>query len=133
MADWPTYLFAALLIGMSLALLAHHLAQWREQHTLTDTQVRAFLQRQFRRRSIASSLIGVTGVALIVGLWIESTLPALLFWTTVLAVVLLILALAVQDAFASRRFADQAVAEELQRLLEEHQPLEDDSDPDEDP
>ena len=65
-------LFGAALVAISLGLLAGHWNAWRAvDHGGLPERERLFFQRQFRRRTHTSGAIGLVGLLIISGLWLE--------------------------------------------------------------
>jgi len=85
---WQAPLFSLLLVGLSLGMIIVHRRIFRmaiEQEL--DESESQYLHQQYRRRMLASSLIGVVGLALWIGLSVRHPAIALCFWTAVSAVV----------------------------------------------
>jgi hypothetical protein len=99
---WPTILLAVSLLAVSAGMMALHVRAWRGRREEASGEAdRDFYRSQFRRRMQTSALVGVVGLALVAGLWIEGPLTMLCFWGGVLAVALWIAALAIADAVRS--------------------------------
>jgi hypothetical protein len=106
---WPSIVFGSLLLVISCGLIAAHLVA-RRSHALAelDEQEATYRRRQFRRRMQASALIGVVGLAVLGGLWVEGPPEEALYWCGVLLVVIWILFLAGADAASTQSFFREA-------------------------
>lgn len=120
-----TQLFGYLLVAVSAALLALHWQQWRD---LRGARMRlrewGHLRAQLQRRSVASGLIGVVGAAItLVDRVPREPLPMTTYLVALLAGAVLILAIALADMRATRRWRDseqlELVARELKRAATE--------------
>jgi len=113
-------MFGLLLIGLSAFLLAAHWQLWRESvpHGHEDQRARDYLVRTARRRTVASSLVGIIGMALMAYETVPRTplsITAYLFSLVLLTC--WTLWLACLDLFASRRFqADQQLDQIAEHL-----------------
>lgn len=117
---WRTIVFAALLILLSAGLLASHVLG-RRRYLREDLAVeeREYRRRQWRRRIQASTLIGLVGLAVLGGLWVDGPPWEALYWTTVLLAVIWILVLAMADVSSTRSF----FSEVERRRADEHAAL----------
>jgi hypothetical protein len=102
------------LIGLSVVLVAAHMRSSRHDAG-SDPCEAGFHRRQYRRRMLASSLIGAVGLALLAGIRLEETLLAAAYWMVIMAVVVWIAALALIDLACSRAYFDQLRAEQLRQ------------------
>lgn len=115
-----TYALGLLLVGLSAALLATHWQQWpgtrKTEHS--DARWQSHFTRMVRRRTVASSLVGVIGVTLMSFETVPRTPMSITAY--LLALVLMtcwILWLASLDMLANRRFHDDQQLEEIAREL----------------
>lgn len=125
---WSQIAFAFCLLVLSAALIWHHLKSRRETESedLEDSD-RDFFRRQFRRRMLVSSLIGVVGAAIFAGIWIGQPLALLVLWGAIVLVVCGIGMLGVVDWMALRVYYQRmkrrhtvehkALRDELKRIL----------------
>lgn len=111
-----------ILVAISAMLLAVHWQQWHEAALAAGRKIdtRLFLLRQLRRRLVASSLVGVVGLALIVRELVPRTpLSYVAYLLSLVFAAGWIMWLGLVDWRASRRFrAEQQLnhlANELQR------------------
>jgi heme exporter protein D len=105
---WTNLAFAVFLIVVSAVLLCTHVRAWREtQRGDSDDKAVDFLRRQFRRRMQASLMIGVVGLTVIAGLWIEEGVISVFYWSGVLLIVVWIAILAIADLVNSRFYLNQ--------------------------
>ena len=63
----------------------------------------AFAWRQFRRRIQVSLMIGIVGIAILIGQFFESPTTVAVFWTGVILLLFWILALAMADILATQQ------------------------------
>lgn len=113
---WSSIFFGVFLIALSVCLLVSHAKSWRTLREEEDNE-RAidFYGRQFRRRMQASGMLGIVGVAMIVGIWIDAqndTILSVIFWCVVLLIVAWIGVLAVADWISSRFYFEQVRADQ---------------------
>jgi hypothetical protein len=121
MKDLSGFIVALILVATSVALIVRHVRVWKrlKEEELDERELN-FRRRQFRRRVQTSAMIGLLGVAIVVGqlLLKDVDKPLLKFqvyyWIGVLALLLWILLLAVADmvatsAYYSRERSDFAV------------------------
>lgn len=102
-----------LLVGFSAVLLA---VQWQES-TDRDSQPDWFRRSQARRRTLASTLIGLLGLAIIARSGVPATPWPMTFYLFGLTIgALWVLGLGLMDMIASRRLRDDQA---MQRLAEE--------------
>jgi hypothetical protein len=102
---WPTIVFGAALLLLSAGLIISHLIAQRSYNTAEmEADERSYRGSQFRRRMQASALIGVVGVAVLGGLWIDGPPGEALYWCGVLLVVIWICLLAGADAASTQSF-----------------------------
>lgn len=117
-----SYSLGLLLVGLSAVLLAMHWRQWRDSQAgqLEGSRWQLHLARALRRRTVASSLLGVIGVCLMAFETVPRTPKSI---TAYLLVLLLMtcwtLWLACLDMLANRRFHEEEqldqIADELSR------------------
>ena len=119
-----TYALGLLLVGLSAALLASHWHQWRRPRTEHDQRGFVHIARTLRRRTVASSLVGVIGLTLMAFETVPRTPVSITAY--LLALVLMtcwILWLACLDFYAARRFHEEQqldrIAEQLRRAKAE--------------
>jgi hypothetical protein len=119
MKDLSSYVVSLILVATSIALIVQHVRVWKRL-SVEDLDERElnFRRRQFRRRVQTSAMIGVLGVAIVVGQLllgiVHSAKFQVYYWIGVLALLLWILLLAVADMVAtsvyySRERSDFAV------------------------
>lgn len=117
-----TIIMGLVLIAISVVLLASHWRQWQTAQLRADGDgdFRLFLHQQLRRRTVASSLAGIVGLALVAFEQVPHTpwsITAYLFSLVLAASWMLFLGLA--DLRATRKFHDRRqldkIAVELRR------------------
>ncbi len=102
---WTTIAFGCMLILASLGLVVSHvLARRSHESEHLDTEERKYRQLQFRRRMQASILIGVAGLAILAGTWVDGPPIEALYWCGVLLVVVWIVWLAAADFASTQSF-----------------------------
>ena len=115
------FVISLALLGISGLLIDAHLRTWREAResaTLADRDKR-FAQSMFRRRMVASAMIGGIGAAIGVGPIVPREPLALAFYlATLLAGCVWILLLAMLDIWATRRHYQRVRTEQLSKQLQ---------------
>ncbi|MBW3597063.1 MAG: hypothetical protein KY475_07285 [Planctomycetes bacterium] len=102
---WPTIAFGVFLILLSAGLVCSHIAAERRRRTEDlEAGEREYRRRQWRRRMQASTLIGLVGVAVLGGLWVEGPPLEALYWLGVLLAAIWILVLAGADVVSTQSF-----------------------------
>jgi|GEM_PF-6676251 len=113
-----TYALGLLLVGLSAVLLAAHWQSWRQPQPHRSQRWQKYAAHQVRRRTVASSLIGLVGAALMA---CETVPPTPLSITSYLLALVLatcwILWLACLDFWASRRFQEDQQLDQLAAQL----------------
>lgn len=111
-----------MLVGLSAALLASHWQQRgpRSERLPVSRQRYLFLRRQLRRRTVASSLVGLVGLAMVAFDRVSHTpLSITVYLVGLLVAACCILGLGIIDILATKRFRQreqfEQLAEELQR------------------
>ena len=105
---WTNIAFAAFLMVVSGVLLATHNRSWRQaQSEDHDDKATDFHWRRYRRRMQASAMIGIVGLTVGIGAWIEDTLLSAIYWSVVFLIVVWIVILAAADLVSSRFFLNQ--------------------------
>jgi hypothetical protein len=104
---------------LSLGLLAWHWNSWRQSdHGGLPEREQLFYRRQFRRRVLASGMLGVIGLLMTASLWIQETSAQLTFWLGILFALLWVILLAITDWWASRtHFGRDQVLQTVEREL----------------
>ncbi len=99
MSPWPNLVAAIALGGISAALVA-----WTEHHRrstrwsdLTERDAH-FLRRRYRLRALTGYAIGAIGLAVVLGVWIEHPIVAVVYWTGVALLACAIVVAAMIDA-----------------------------------
>jgi len=103
---WTSIVFGLLLITGSAFLFVRNQLAWRATRTSQHDAIELeFLQRQYRRRTQANIIMGIVGVAVIVGIWLTNTIVAAFFWMAVILIVgwMALLAIADQSLIHIRR------------------------------
>ena len=105
---WSNLLVAGLLIVLAVALMTWHAAAWRTTREMErDEKALDFYRRQCRRRMQASAMLGIVGLGVAGGLWIDAqgdTILSIMYWCAVLLIVLWIGVLAAADWISSRYY-----------------------------
>lgn len=120
-----THVIGLLLVGISAALLASHWQLWRDpQQRGGDNRRQLHAVRTLRRRTVASSLVGLIGVTLMAFETVPRTplsITAYLF--SLVLMTCWIFWLGCLDLWASRRFQEdchlEQIADELRQLDQE--------------
>jgi hypothetical protein len=102
-----TSVFSLLLIGLSGVMLDLHRRKWRKaEHDMSlSASERRYALSQFRRRTQASGIIGVLGVAIAIGPLIpHRPWPLALYLAALVGPCLAIVLLAAIDAWATRQY-----------------------------
>ena len=105
----PSILMMVLLGGTSAALIVMHVRAWKRLALdQLDDRAASFHRRQFRRRMQSSAMIGLLGVAILVGQLLLDVVKwpnfNVFYWIGVLALLLWIVLLAVADMVATSAF-----------------------------
>ena len=114
-----SFAVAIVLVATSVALIVRHVRVWKglKSEALDERELN-FRRRQFRRRVQTSAMIGLLGVAIVVGQLLMDIVKSprfhVYYWIGVLALLLWIVLLAVADmvatsAYYSRERSDLAV------------------------
>ena len=102
---WSNIVFGAFLIAFAAVMLARHRAAWQAaSEDELGEQEHDYLRRQYRRRLQASAMIGLVGIAVVVGIWFTDTVAAAVYWGAVALVVCWIGLLAVADLISTRMY-----------------------------
>jgi hypothetical protein len=109
-----TLIFAGTLVALSAVLLLWHAYErgQAELHALSNTELE-YQRLRFRRRSLASSLVGLSGILIAVTEWIVEPLFLICFWVSILALLGWIVAIATADWTATRRYYATMRAEQM--------------------
>jgi hypothetical protein len=109
MGDYGSSILISLVLLLSSGgLMAWHVAAWRRlwSHE-AEARERHYRRRQFVRRMQTSAMLGLLGVAIIVGQvltpWLRSLMFTVLFWGGVLVLVLWMGLLALADIVATQQ------------------------------
>jgi len=105
-------LVAVVLCVSSAGLMAWHIREWKRLQSMKiDPREREFRRRQYRRRMQTSAMLGVLGVAIFIGqllmIWVTSRLFLVLYWSSVLVLVLWMALLALADMAATSFYYSQ--------------------------
>jgi hypothetical protein len=112
----PTAVASTLLVGASLVLIRSHIRTWRRRNETSDLDQADALHYhgQFRRRTLASGLLGLIGILIAVGdlaiPWRPAPRGWAIYWMVVLALTMYLLVLAVADALATSAHTRAALA-----------------------
>ncbi len=111
---WSHLVFAAFLFVASGLLLWIHWRAWGAcRSEELDEREFDFRRRQFRRRVQASAMIGIVGVAVVVGLAITDATILAILWLAVVSLVVWMLLLAFADMVSSYYYYQQIRAEHM--------------------
>jgi hypothetical protein len=92
-------------VVLSLVLLAVHWAAWRKaDHGGLAAREQQFAQRQFRRRTLASGMLGAIGMLMLTTQFVAERSMALALWLAILCAVMWLVLMAVIDWWATRSF-----------------------------
>jgi hypothetical protein len=105
----PSVLVGLVLCASSGGLIASHIRTWKRlKDEDLDELESEFHRRQYRRRMQTSGMLGVLGMAILVGqlliLWVTSSLFILLYWGAVVVLVIWMALLALADMTATGVF-----------------------------
>ena len=101
-------LFGLSLVVISAVLLWWHTNNWQvAKSRIEKDSERLYTWRQFRRRVQASSMLGVVGIAVVLGQYIPISPTALIYWFIVVLVVLWIILLALADLVSTRLYLEE--------------------------
>ena len=119
----PSLWMCALLVITSLWMIKMHIRDWREARADESREPHElnFRRRRFRRRMQTSGILGVLGIAILVGHFIQPPMAiavVAVYWATVLLMVAWILVLACFDAIATQMHSSR-----MQRRNESEQAL----------
>jgi hypothetical protein len=111
---WSWIVLSLVLLAAAGVMMALHARAWRTLQNICDELAPGELdyrRRQFRRRMQTSGLLGLLGLVLFAGQWIESPPFPIwafaLFWALVLVLVFWLGLLALADIVASQYFFGQ--------------------------
>ena len=97
---------ALVLLVSSVVLIAWHVRVWKRlQREDIEPHERDFRRRQYRRRMQTSAMLGALGTAIFVGqllmTWVTSRMVLVVYWSSVLLLVLWMVLLALADMAAT--------------------------------
>ncbi|MEX0641469.1 MAG: hypothetical protein WD468_02145 [Pirellulales bacterium] len=99
----PTAVLSLSLVALSMLLIAlHRRTARRAAETFQDPEEREFAASQYRRRMQTSAMIGLVGVLVFVGHWLDHSIGELIVWLAVVLLVVWIMLLALADIVATR-------------------------------
>jgi predicted membrane protein len=103
----PSLWMCALLVIASLWMMKMHIRTWRtaQADEAREPHEVNHLRRQFRRRMQTSGILGLLGIAILVGHFIQppmASVVVVIYWATVLLMVAWILVLACFDAISTQ-------------------------------
>jgi UDP-N-acetylmuramyl pentapeptide phosphotransferase/UDP-N-acetylglucosamine-1-phosphate transferase len=106
---FPVIIVSAILLVAAIVMIVSHIRTWRRfRDAETNDEDRDYRWRQFRRRMQTSAMLGLIGVATLVGyiltLWLNSPLFTGIYWLVVLLVVLWTCLLALADVWATKHY-----------------------------
>ena len=95
---------ALLMVAVSVLLGVGHLRALRRAVAAPsgDEKQQRFVRGQFRRRAQTSAMIGLVGVLIFAGFWIDQGIMGLVYWCGIVLLVIWIMLLAVVDMIATR-------------------------------
>jgi UDP-N-acetylmuramyl pentapeptide phosphotransferase/UDP-N-acetylglucosamine-1-phosphate transferase len=98
---------ALLLLLSAAGMMLSHLRAWRaSQEEKLDPEDFDYRRRQFRRRMQTSAMLGIVGVAILIGyiltLWLRSPAFTIVFWIAIILVLFWTCLLAVVDVWATK-------------------------------
>ena len=112
--DLATLAFSGFLLLLAAGLAVSHVRAWREDR---DGDERApehsYARRKYRRRMQVSGMIGVTGLAILIGHLFTDPRVVGIYWMVVMVWVIWIVTLAVADLLDTRRFLENLHREQL--------------------
>jgi CBS domain containing-hemolysin-like protein len=109
MGDYASSILISLVLLVSSGwLIAWHIAAWRQARAqVTEARELSYRRRQYVRRMQTSAMLGLLGVAIIVGQvltpWLRSVMFTVLFWGGVVVLVLWMGLLALADIVATQQ------------------------------
>lgn len=109
-----TLVFAGTLVLLAAGLLLWHAYERGQAESQALSNVELEYQRiRFRRRSLASSLVGASGLLIACSEWITEPLFLICFWVSLIALLGWIVAIAAADWTATRRYYSAMRAEQM--------------------
>jgi UDP-N-acetylmuramyl pentapeptide phosphotransferase/UDP-N-acetylglucosamine-1-phosphate transferase len=108
----PSIIVGLLLCAASGGLMVWHIRAWKRlQADDLDEKGREFHRQQYRRRMQTSGMLGLLGVAIMLGqllmLWVTSAIFLLLYWGLVVVLVIWMALLALADMTATNVYYSQ--------------------------
>jgi hypothetical protein len=91
-----------LVLASVLLILVHRRTARRAAEVFGAPEEREFAASQYRRRVQTSAMIGLVGVLLFAGQWVEHPIGVLVYWLAVVLLVVWIMLLALADVVATR-------------------------------
>jgi hypothetical protein len=128
----PSALFSLSLLLVSGVLMFMHWRSWktlqREERSPVELDYR---RRQFRRRMMASGMIGVVGIVLFIGMalfmgpeslipWINDLMVIIIYWFAVVLITLWMILLAFVDVWATRQYLTRICEDDLLQQTQLH-------------
>jgi UDP-N-acetylmuramyl pentapeptide phosphotransferase/UDP-N-acetylglucosamine-1-phosphate transferase len=116
-----------LLLLATAGLMVSHVRSWRAfQQEESDVEELDYRRRQFRRRMQTSAMLGILGVAILVGyiltLWLSSPAFTVVFWIAIILVLFWTCLLALVDMWATKhhfsRLRDHCLVEQAKLRAE---------------
>ena len=105
--DLATLAFSGFLLLLAAGLAVSHVRAWREDHDRDErAPEHAYARRKYRRRMQVSGMIGVTGLAILIGHLFTDPRVVGIYWMVVMVWVIWIVTLAVADLLDTRRFLE---------------------------
>ncbi len=105
---WVNIGFAILLLVVSALMMGEHALSWRRtQSRQLDRVEFDFLQRRYQSRMQTSLLIGVIGVLIFIGIWVDKPRAMAVYWLGVSMIVGWLLLAASADWSTSYRYLSQ--------------------------
>lgn len=109
METYSILFISLFLLLAAVWMIVSHMRTWRGlQQEELDAEEFDYRRRQFRRRMQTSAMLGVLGVAILVGhpltLWLDSPAFFLAFWGVIVLVVLWMCLLALVDMWATKHY-----------------------------
>jgi Na+/H+ antiporter NhaD/arsenite permease-like protein len=121
----PSLWMCVLLVTASLWMMRLHIRTWREARAEESREAHElnYRRRQFHRRMQTSGILGLLGIAILVGYFVAPPLPIVVvavYWASVLLMVAWMLVLACFDAVSTQMYFNrvQRRNESQQALLE---------------
>jgi UDP-N-acetylmuramyl pentapeptide phosphotransferase/UDP-N-acetylglucosamine-1-phosphate transferase len=124
---FPVIFVSAVMFVAAIVMIVSHIRTWQEARKAEHgPEERDYRWRQFRRRMQTSAMLGLLGVAILVGyiltLWLNSPMFTGIYWFAIILVILWTCLLALADIWATKyhfgRIHDRCLIEQAKLRAE---------------